>query len=479
MRKTKIVATLGPATDNPDVLRKMIKSGLDVARFNLSHGTHEEHLKRVTLFREVCNELGATVAMLGDTKGPEIRVGTFENGSIELVAGDSFVLTTNKVSGNSSHVSISYMNLPRDIKPGNRILIDDGLIELVAESATSTDITTRVVIGGKVSNRKGVNVPGVKLEMPFISAEDRADLRFFVENDFDLIAASFVRSAEDVNHLRDELKRINSKNNIWIVSKIENAEGVNNIDSILTVTDGIMVARGDLGVEVAHEELPIIQKDLIKKSVNAGKPVITATQMMESMVSNPRPTRAETSDVANAIYDGTSAIMLSGETAMGKYPSEALAIMSKIAIRIERDIDYSNWHRDSDHKPQGSITNAISHATVTVAHDLQTAAILAITYSGVTARNVAKFRPESPIIACTPDPLAQRQLKLIWGVTPLLTAKETDTSALFNHSVDAALKAGFVKQGDMIVLTAGVPIGYTGNTNMIKVHVVGEKIITI
>ena len=477
MRKTKIVATLGPATDDPDVLRKMIQSGLDVARFNLSHGSHDEHSRRVSLLREVCGEVGANVALLGDTKGPEIRVGKFQDGVIELVAGNTFTLTTNSIMGDETRVGVSYSDLPREVKPGARILLDDGLIELSAESVSNTDITTRVVIGGKLSDRKGVNVPGVRLDMPFIGASDRADLRFFVENDFDLIAASFVRSADDISKMREELQRLNSKNEIWIIAKIESSEGVANIDSIISVADGIMIARGDLGVELAHEELPIIQKDLIKMAVKCGKPVITATQMMESMVHNPRPTRAETSDVANAIYDGTSAVMLSGETAAGKYPSESLAIMARIAERIEKDIDYPKRLRQLEHQQQLSMTNAIAHATVTTAHDLQTAAILTVTLSGDTARNVAKFRPQCPIIACTPDPAAQRRLKLIWGVVPLLTRREADTAALFNHSVEASEKAGHVKQGDIIVLTAGVPIGHTGNTNMLKVHVIGEKIL--
>ena len=479
MRKTKIVATLGPATDNPEVLAEMIKSGLDVARINLSHGTHAEQLERITLLRNVCNDLGATVALLGDTKGPEIRIGTFKDGPVYLEAGNTFVLTTTPVDGDVNRVQISFADLPSFVNPGARILLDDGLIELVVESVTSSDITTRIIIGGKISNRKGVNVPGIRLDMPFISAADRADLRFFVENEFDIIAASFVRSADDVIKMREELSRISSENKLWIIAKIENAEGVNNIDSIIQLADGIMIARGDLGVEVPHEDLPIIQKELIKKSVIAGKPVITATQMMESMVSNPRPTRAETSDVANAIYDGTSAIMLSGETATGKYPAQALSIMSNIAMRIERDIDYSKRFTKFDHQPGESITNAISHATVTISHDLQTSAILTVTLSGNTARNVAKFRPESLIIACTPDHIVRRKMKLIWGVEPLHTDWKTDTSALLSHSVDAATRAGFVKEGDIVVLTAGIPIGRTGTTNMLKVHVIGEEVMTI
>jgi len=479
MRKTKIVSTLGPATDDPEILKNMIRSGLDVARINLSHGTHEEHLKRVTLLRDICKELNANVAVLGDTKGPEIRVGTFKDGPYDLVAGNTFVLTTEPVEGDATKVSVTYNKLPMIVKPGNRILIDDGLVELVVESVSSVAVTTRVVIGGKVSNRKGVNIPGVQIDMPFISAADRADLRFFVENNFDIIAASFVRNADDVTEMREELARVNRDNKIWIIAKIENEEGVNNIDEILKFADGLMVARGDLGVEVAHEELPIIQKNLIRKAINAGKPVITATQMMESMVYNPRPTRAETSDVANAIFDGTSAIMLSGETATGKFPAEALAIMAKIAMRIERDIDYSKQFKDFDHKPETSITNAISHASVTTSHDLQNAAILTVTLSGHTARNLAKFRPQSPILACTPDLTVQRKLRLIWGVTPLPTPWETDTSELFKHSIEAAQNAGFIKQGDIVVLTAGIPVGQTGNTNMLKVHVVGEEIISV
>jgi len=477
MRKTKIVATLGPATDNPEVLRTMVATGLDVARFNFSHGDYEGHKKRIDALRKICGETGATVALLADTKGPEIRLDTFLSGKVELIAGSIFTLTSNKVAGDSSRVGISYDGLPREVLPGTKILLDDGLVELSVESVTGTDITTRVVNGGFISDRKSVNVPGISLDIPYISAKDRADLRFFIENDFDIIAASFVRSSEDIREMREELNRVDSSNRIKIIAKIENAEGVRNIDSILTVSDGLMVARGDLGVEMAYEELPIIQKDLIKKAVNQGKPVITATQMLESMVSNPRPTRAETSDVANAIFDGTSAIMLSGETAAGKYPAESLAVMVKIAERIERDIDYRQRFQRGAYKPETSITNAISHATVTTSYVLQTAAILTVSISGNTAQNVAKFRPLCPIIACTPNPKAQRQLKLVWGVVPLLTQEETDTTTLFHHAVDAAMAGGYIKKGDLVVLTAGIPVGHSGTTNMLKVHVVGEKIL--
>jgi len=477
MRKTKIVATLGPSTDNPDVLRTMISSGLDVARFNFSHGDHEGHKKRVDNLRKLCAETGSTVALLADTKGPEIRLNTFQGGKAELITGSTFILTSDTITGDASRASITYPGLPREVSPGARILLDDGLIELVVEAVSGIGITTRVLNGGMISDRKGVNVPDVCLDIPYISAKDRSDLRFFVEQGFDLIAASFVRSSDDVNEIRDELHRIDSRNKIRIISKIENAQGVRNADSILSVSDGLMVARGDLGVELAYEELPIIQKDLINKALSQGKQVITATQMLESMINKPRPTRAETSDVANAIFDGTSAIMLSGETAMGKYPVESFAAMVRIAERIERDIDYHLRFQRGEYKSETSITNAISHATVTTSHDLHTAAILTVTMSGDTARNVAKFRPCCPIIACTPDPVVQRQLKLVWGVIPLLTREESDTTTLFNQAAEAALDGGYISNGDLVVLTAGVPVGRSGKTNLLKVHVVGEKIL--
>ena len=482
MRKTKIVATLGPATDSSDVLRSLLEAGLDVARFNFSHGSHEEQEKRIALLREVCGETNSTIAMLADTKGPEIRLGLFTDGGATLVAENKFVLTTDKVDGNSERASISYSELPDKVSSGTRILLADGLIELVVESISGVNIYTQVVKGGYVSDRKGVNVPGKSLDMPYICEKDRMDLRFMVENNFDFIAASFVRNAKDINEMRAEINRIDNNNKIKIIAKIENAEGVANIDSILDACDGIMVARGDLGVEVEYEELPIIQKYLIRRTLQQRKPVITATEMLESMISSPRPTRAETSDVANAIYDGTSAIMLSGETAVGKYPVEALTAMGRIAERIEKSIDYHKRFKQGDFKEdeyrtESSITNAISHATVTTSLDLQAAAILTVSLSRTTAQSVAKYRPICPIIACTPDPVVQRQLKLNWGIVPLLTQKESDTTELFNHAVEAALQTGHIMKGELIVLTAGVPVGYSGTTNMIKVHVVGEKIL--
>ena len=477
MRKTKIVATLGPATDSSDVLRGLIKAGLDVARFNFSHSTHDEQKNRLKALRSVCEEMNHTVAFLADTKGPEVRLGTFEGGTAELEADNIFTLTADPIVGDSSRVSISYERLAEDVSTGTRILLDDGLIELAVESISGRNIMTRIINGGSISDRKSVNVPSVSLNLPYVSAKDRSDLRFIVENGFDTIAASFVRNAGDIKQIRDELHRIDSNNRIKIIAKIENADGVNNVDSILSVCDGLMVARGDLGVEVEYEELPIIQKDLIKRTLHQGKPVITATQMLESMIVNPRPTRAETSDVANAIYDGTSAIMLSGETAVGKYPVEALTAMAKIAERIENSIDYYKRFKSGEYASETTITNAISHATVTTAHDLHAAAILTVSLSGTTAQNVSKFRPTCPIITCTPYPVVQRQLKLNWGIIPLLTGEDTDTTELFNHAVEAAMEAGCLREGELVVLTAGVPVGYSGTTNLLKVHVVGEKIL--
>jgi len=476
MRKTKIVATLGPATDDPNILRALILAGLDVARINFSHETHEEAVKRIGLLRQLCEETGEVVALLADTKGPEVRLGDFEGGKVELIAGDLFTLTAERIMGTASRATITYEHLAQEVIPGTRILLDDGLIELVVEQITGISIITRIINGGMISNRKGVNTPGVKLNIPYISGKDRSDLRFIAEMNFDFIAASFVRSQEDIKEMRGELHRMNAENNIRIIAKIENAEGVTNIDEILAASDGLMVARGDLGVELAYEELPRLQKELIMKAYQQGKNVITATQMLESMIHNPRPSRAEVSDVANAIYDGTSALMLSGETAMGKHPVEALAAMARIAERTERDIDYRERFYQNSHVPETSVTNAISHATVTTAHDLNATAILTVSLSGETARNISKFRPCCPIIACTPDVSVQRQLKMAWGVTPLLTCEEADTAALFTQAVKTTTKAGYASEGDLLVLTAGVPVGHSGTTNLLKVHEVGDKI---
>lgn len=477
MRKTKIVCTLGPATDSPEVMRGLMLAGMNVARLNMSHQEHETHHRRAALVKSVREELGLPVALLVDTKGPEIRLGTFETDKVELKAQDLFTLTTEECVGDSRRAYINYAQLPQDVSRGDRILIDDGLIELKVEHLNETEIECRVISGGTVSARKGVNVPDVHLSMPFMNDRDRADIRFAVEEGADFIAASFVRCADDVLQVRAELEK-NNDHEIRIISKIENAEGVANLEEILKVSDGIMVARGDMGVEIAMEELPSIQKRMIRMGYMAGLQVITATQMLESMIKNPRPTRAEVTDVANAIYDGTSAIMLSGETAVGAYPVETVRTMARIAERTERDIDYKKRFSERGVRPEdATVTNAISHATVTTAHDMGAAAILAITKSGMTARTISKFRPECPIICCTTSETARRQMNLSWGVLPIMGQEQDDMDTLFDHAVDCAVRAGLLKNGDLAVITAGSPLGVSGTTNLLKVHLVGNILV--
>lgn len=475
MKKTKIVCTLGPATDNKDVLRAMIKAGMNAARINFSHSTHEEQLKRINMFKEVRDEMGETVALLADTKGPEIRLGAFEAHEVELKANAPFTLTTEETIGNDRMAYVSFAGLPHDVTRGTRILLDDGLIELMVDSCTDTEINCTVINGGMVSANKGVNVPGIHLSLPFISSHDRADLRFIVENDFDFIATSFTRTAEDVRMIKDELDRLGDKS-IQIIAKIENSDGVANIDEILNVSDGIMVARGDLGVEIPLEDIPVIQKKLIKKASLAGKQVITATQMLESMINNPRPTRAEITDVANAIYDGTSAIMLSGETAAGKYPIEAVKTMARIAERTERDINYKARFNNNPHNDLCNVTNAISYATCTAAHDLSAVCIITVTESGSTARMISKNRPSCQIVSCSTTPKVVRQLNMAWGILSLGIEEQTSTDSLFAQAVATAKDAGAVRDGDLVVITAGVPLGVSGTTNMMKVHVVGDPL---
>ena len=400
LRKTKIICTLGPATDDDEVLRKLMIEGMDVARFNFSHGDHAQHRKNKDIVEKLREELGLPVATLLDTKGPEIRVGDFKEGKVELVEGQTFTLTTEDVVGDQAKVSITYKNLVNDVKPGDTILIDDGLINMKIEKVTDKDIVCRVENGGPVSNHKGVNVPRVNLTMPYISDVDRADIIFGIENDFDFIAASFVRSADDILEIRKILDEYEC-DNINIIAKIENMQGVDNIDDIIRVSDGIMVARGDMGVEIPLEDVPIIQKMIIKKVYNADKQVITATQMLDSMISHPRPTRAEATDVANAIFQGTSATMLSGETAAGKYPVQALQMMSRIAEHMEQNIDYNTIFKKTDRNENPDITNAIAHATCLTAIDLKASAILSVTKSGSTAHMMSKHRPGCLIGACT------------------------------------------------------------------------------
>lgn len=472
IRKTKIVCTMGPNLFEKHLIAPLMKAGMNVARFNFSHGTYETHQH---YYDEVCrirDELGLPVATMLDTKGPEIRVRSFKNGRVTLQNGQLFTLTTDEVGGDEERVSITYKELPQDIAVGSSILIDDGLIGMQVERIDGADIVCRVLNGGVVSNNKGVNIPNAHLSMPFISEKDHQDILFAIKNGYDFIAASFTRCADDIMQIRHILQE-NNCHTINIIAKIENMEGVENIDEILRVVDGVMVARGDLGVEVPLEDVPSLQKKLIQRGIAAGKPVITATQMLDSMIKNPRPTRAEATDVANAIYDGTSAIMLSGESAVGAYPVEAVETMVRIALRAEADMDYiRRFSRDTS--ASTDVTNAISHATVTSAHDLNASAIITVTKSGSTARILSRYRPACVIVGCTTEKHVWRQLALSWGTVPLMIAEESNTDDLFEHAVDAAVQNGLVHDGELVVLTAGVPLGISGTTNLMKVHVVGH-----
>ena len=473
MRKTKIICTLGPSTDKGDVLRDLIANGMNEARFNFSHGSYEEHGGRLAKLKALREELGKPVAALLDTKGPEIRLKEFKNGVEMLEAGQTFTLTTREVEGTKEICSVTYKDLPQDVQPGGTIMLDDGLIMLHIEQVTDTDIICTVLNSGKIKTKKGVNVPGVHLSMPYLSQKDREDIIFGVQNGFDFIAASFVRTAQDVYDIRNLLNEYDS--NIRIIAKIENREGVNNIDSILSAADAVMVARGDLGVEIDFTELPGIQKDIIDRSFSFGKPIVTATQMLDSMMVNPRPTRAEISDVANAIYDGTSAIMLSGETAAGDYPVEALKTMSAIAERTENEEHY----RPQRHAEiQISVSDATAHAACLTAKDVNAAAIVTVSESGNTARLLSKYRPKQPIIACVMDEQVQRQLSLSWGITSLLMGPAHSTDELIEMSTALAEKNGYLHNGELAVVTAGVPVGVSGTTNMIKIHMVGNCLAT-
>lgn len=467
MRKTKIVCTLGPATDNYAVLKKLVRAGMNVARLNMSHGDHEEHKKRIEAVRKVRAELGMPVAILMDTKGPEIRIKTFKNGHITLNEGDRFTLTVKEVEGDVTRVSVTYKELPSLLKKGDTALINDGLIELRVEEVFSEDILTTVVNGGELSDRKSINLPNVAIDMPYLSDVDKDDIKFAIEEDADYIALSFVRSGDDVRQVRN-LAALYGGENIQLISKIENRQGVDNAKEILELSDGIMVARGDMGVEIPFEELPHIQKDLIKQCYHAGKKVITATQMLESMIHNPRPTRAEISDVANAIYDGTSAIMLSGETAAGKYPVEAVKTMAKIAEKTESTINFKKRFQSGDHKVT-NITDAVSHSTCAAAFDLGAKAIITVSQSGYTARKVSRFRPECVIIAATTSPKVYNQLALNWGVVPTMSAVQSTPDALFRHAELCALNTGLVKEGDLVVLTGSSEVGRVGNSNTMRI----------
>ena len=477
MRRTKIVCTLGPSTDKEEVLRNLMKNGMNVARMNFSHGTHEEQKARLDMIKKLREELNLPVAALLDTKGPEIRIGDVEGGKLELKPGQEFTLTTEEMLGTEKKVTITYKELYKDVEPGDSILIDDGLIGMEVVRIDESDIVCRVKNGGFISNHKGVNVPGVELNMPFVSPKDLADIVFAVEQDYDFIAASFTRTAEDIMEIRKILQEHGGEK-IHIIAKLENKQGVKNCEDILRVADGIMIARGDMGVEIPLEEVPVIQKELIRKAMHMGKPVITATQMLDSMMKNPRPTRAETSDVANAIYQGTSAIMLSGETAAGAYPIEAVQTMAKIAERTEQDIDYSREFKPRKLAEAPDVTSAISHATCTTAADLKAAAIVAVSKSGRTVSRIAKYLPVCPIIGCTTDERVYRQLNLLWGVTPVVMKEANTADELFEHAVELAEQKGLIARGELVVIAAGVPVGLSGTTNMMKVQIAGNALVT-
>ena len=476
MRKTKIICTLGPSTDKDGVLRELVANGMNVARFNFSHGSYEEHKGRLDMLKAIRAELNKPVAALLDTKGPEIRLKEFKNGVEMLEAGQTFTLTTREVEGTKEICSITYKDLPQDVHEGGTIMLDDGLIKLAIKSVTDTDIVCEVLNSGKIKTKKGVNVPGVHLSMPYLSQRDRDDIIFGVQQGFDFIAASFVRTAQDVYDIRNLLNEYDS--NIRIIAKIENREGVNNIDSILSAADAVMVARGDLGVEIDFTELPGIQKSVIDRSFSFGKPIVTATQMLDSMMVNPRPTRAEISDVANAIYDGTSAIMLSGETAAGAYPVEALKTMSAIAERTEQEGFHLRGRTMDSNPGKISVSDATAHAACLTARDVNAAAIVTVSESGTTARLLSKYRPQQPIIACVMREQVQRQLSLSWGITPLMMSLAHSTDELIEMSTALAKENGYLHNGELAVVTAGVPVGVSGTTNMIKIHMVGNCLAT-
>ena len=476
MRKTKIICTLGPSTDKEGVMRELILAGMNIARFNFSHGDYEEHKGRLDKLKALREELGRPVAALLDTKGPEIRLKQFAGGKTKLEAGQKFTLTTRDVEGNKDICSITYQDLPGDVSVGSTVLLADGLISMTVTAVTNTDIECLVNNSGPISNNKGVNVPGVSLSMPYLSQKDKEDILFGIENGYDFIAASFTRSAQDIQDIRRLLNE--HKSNIRIIAKIENREGIDNIDEILAAADGVMVARGDMGVEIDFTEIPMIQKDIIFHSFSAGKPVITATQMLESMQENPRPTRAEITDVANAIYDGTGAVMLSGETAAGKYPVEALKAMATIAETTEADSNFDSLvHHSRADSSRLNVSAAVGHAACTTAADIGASAIITASKSGETARLLSRFRPDTQIIACVLDETTRRQLNVYRGVTPLLMDYATSTDELISKSVEKARNAGLVQDGDLVVVTAGVPVGVSGTTNMIKVHMVGDSLL--
>lgn len=472
LKKTKIICTLGPSTDKTGILENLLVEGMNISRFNFSHGSHEEQGKRIEMLRAASKKLNKTVALLLDTKGPEIRLGKFAGGKVHLTTGQAFTLTAKEILGTAERASVNYSLLPQEVNVGNTILLSDGLISLRVDAVQDDEIVTTVLNSGDISDRKRVAVPDVSLNMPFLSEQDEADILFGVKQNMDFIAASFVQRAADILAIRKLLESVNA--HMEIIAKIENAEGVRNIDEILKVADGIMVARGDLGVEIPTEEVPIVQKRLIDKCNKAGKPVITATQMLESMMVNPRPTRAEASDIANAILDGTDCIMLSGETASGDYPVEAVKTMARIAIRTEESLQYKSILQANGVMLQNTTTDAISHATVQVAYELNAAAIITATEHGYTARMVSKYRPQAHIVAVTPNEKTMRRMMLFWGVQPIMGVATKNSDEMVQNAMNRAVEHGVIKEGDLVVVTAGVPVGMSGTTNMIRVHVVGN-----
>lgn len=474
MKRTKIVSTIGPASETPEMLTALMENGMNVCRLNFSHGDHEEHLVRINNIKQVRDRLGKHTAIMLDTKGPEIRIGKFKDGmTVNLKSGDKFTLTSRDIIGDETIVSVSYADLPKDLVPGNRVLIDDGLVEFVVDEIDGTEIHTTVVNYGELKDRKGLNAPSIKINLPALTDKDISDIKFGVENGIDFIAASFIRKADDVLAIRKVLEECGGES-VQIISKIESEEGVENLDSIIEVSDAIMVARGDLGVEVSNEKVPLVQKDMIRKCNLLGKPVITATQMLDSMIRNPRPTRAEVNDVANAILDGSDAIMLSGETAAGKYPLQAVETMKRIALHIETSIDFKKAVESRKEWIESDPTNAISNSVSRIAEQLNANAIVAATTSGATARAISKFRPEAPIIATTHNIDVARKLSLVWGVEAITTKKIEQTDELIDNSISEALKAEYVHEGDLIILSAGIPVSTPGSTNMIKVHTVAN-----
>jgi len=467
MRKTKIICTIGPVSESPDSAKKLIEAGMDIARLNFSHGSREEHGKRMAVLREAAAELGKNLGIMLDTMGPEIRTGAFQSGKAFLKEGEKVILTTEDVQGDSTLIPVSYKELPHSLQKGDQVLIADGAISLEVLETREKEIACRVLIGGILTDRKGVNIPGILLELPFLTKKDVQDINFGIKQGVDFIAASFVRRPEDVLLIKKILESNNA--DIDIIAKIENAEGVQNLDNIIKVADGVMIARGDLGVEIPVEEVPLIQKSIITKCNRAGKPVITATQMLESMINNPRPTRAEASDVANAIIDNSDAIMLSGETASGKYPVEAVQVMARIAERVE-DAQSCRRSRQSPDSPLYTMTDAIAHATCTIAADLQAAAIITATKSGFTARMVSKYRPQAPIIAACSSEDICKKMSLVWGVQTVIGYTKNSTDGIIQDAIEQSLKEGLIKNGDLVVLTAGIP----RKTNLIKVSVIGD-----